>query len=83
MNLIHRIIPDDGLEAEVQATVKRITANAPLVNRWHKEFVRRMQSPTPLGEAEMNRAYDFLSTEDYQEGMAAFAEKRRPQFQGK
>lgn len=83
MNLIHRILPDAELEAEVQATVRRITANAPLVNRWHKEFVRRMQNSAPLTEAELNRAYDFLATEDYREGMAAFAEKRRPRFSGK
>jgi len=82
MNLIHRILPDEGLEAEVQATARRITANAPLVNRWHKEFVRRMHDNTPLSQAELDRAYDFLSTNDYQEGMAAFAEKRRPQFKG-
>ena len=82
MNLIHRILPDEGLEAEVQATARRITANAPLVNRWHKEFVRRMQNDAPLSQAELDRAYDFLSTNDYQEGMAAFAEKRRPQFKG-
>ena len=83
MNLIHRILPDDALEAEVQATVKRITANAPLVNRWHKEFVRRVQSPAPMSQDELNRAYEFLTTDDYREGMAAFAEKRRPQFQGR
>jgi len=83
MGLIHRILPDDGLQAEVDATVKRVVGNAPLVNRWHKEFVRRAGQAQPYTETELARAYDFLTTEDYQEGMAAFAEKRRPQFKGK
>lgn len=83
MNLIHRILPDVELDAEVQAAARRIAANAPLVNRWHKRFVRRMLDAAPLSEAELAEAYDVLSTEDYKEGMAAFAEKRPPRFQGR
>ncbi len=83
MGLVHRVVPDEALAGEVAATVGRITANAPLVNRWHKQFVRRLQEDAPLGPEELDQAYDFLSTADYREGMAAFAAKRRPDFQGK
>lgn len=83
MGLLNRILDDDAVEAEVQATARRIAANAPLVNRWHKEFIRRLQDPAPLSDGELRRAYDFLSTGDYREGMAAFAGKRKPQFKGR
>ncbi len=82
MGLVHRVADDDRLEDEVQATVKRITANAPLANRWHKAFVRRLQEGSPLTEAERAEAYGFLATKDYWEGLAAFAAKRKPAFTG-
>lgn len=80
--LLNRVVADEALEAEVQATVKRIAANAPLVNRWHKSFVKQIQSGQALSAAELDQAYAFLTTCDYAEGMAAFAEKRRPIFTG-
>ncbi|HLN24574.1 MAG TPA: enoyl-CoA hydratase-related protein [Patescibacteria group bacterium] len=83
MGLVNRVVADDALEDEVQATVKRITANAPLVNRWHKSFVRRLKDTAPLTDADLDQAYDFLTTDDYAEGMAAFAAKCRPVFEGK
>jgi enoyl-CoA hydratase/carnithine racemase len=82
MGLVHRVVPDAALAEELLATVKRIIANAPLVNRWHKAFVRRVQEPAPFDQAELDLAYEFLTTKDYAEGMAAFAAKRRPEFTG-
>lgn len=81
--LINRVVADNALAGEVEATVRRITAGAPLANRWHKAFVRRLESGNgPVSAAELDECYEFLETEDYREGLRAFTEKRRPRFRG-
>lgn len=81
--LVTRVMPDAQLADEVAAAARRIASGAPLVARAHKASVRRLLQPKPLDEAELRAAFSFLSTEDYQEGMAAFFAKRAPRFQGR
>jgi len=85
MGFVNRVVPDEQVADEVKATVERILAGAPLVNRWHKRFVRRLLTDpaTPIGPAELDECYEFLATEDYAEGLAAFRAKRRPAFRGR
>lgn len=82
MGLVNRVVPDQALEDEVKAAVRRITGNAPLVNRWHKAFLRRALDANPFTSEELEQAYAFLSTRDYREGVTAFTEKRKPVFTG-
>jgi enoyl-CoA hydratase/carnithine racemase len=82
--LLTRIVPDRDLEQEAYAAARRIADGAPLVNRWHKRFVRRLaQQPAPLTEPEIAENFAYFATEDYRIGMQAFADKRRPQFKGR
>jgi enoyl-CoA hydratase/carnithine racemase len=80
--LITRVVADDAVEAEALAAARRIADGAPLVNRWHKDFVRRLErgAPTP---AEDEASYACYETEDFREGVAAFLAKRKPQFRGR
>lgn len=82
--LVTRVVGDDKVEEEAYATARRIVAGAPLVARTHKQLVRRLMSnEQPLSDAEIRANLSYLDSADYREGLAAFLEKRAPQFRGK
>jgi enoyl-CoA hydratase/carnithine racemase len=80
--LLSRVVDDERVEQEADATVQRILKGASLVARWHKQWVRRLQTGQPLSLDEKRAAFDFLGTADYQEGLTAFLAKRSPIFKG-
>ena len=85
--LVNRVVPDDQVDAEIAETVERISAGAPLVNCWHKKFVRRVvagaRAPRPLTAEEEAEGYACFDTEDFREGVRAFLAKETPRFKGK
>ena len=82
--LVTRVVPDERLEEETYAAARRIAEGAPLVNRWHKQFVRRLApQPEPLSEAEIEENFAYFATEDYRIGYDAFLNKKRPKFTGR
>ncbi|CAB3954197.1 putative enoyl-CoA hydratase echA8 [Achromobacter insolitus] len=81
--LVNRVVPDASVLEEGYAAARRIAAGAPLVARWHKDFVRRLAQPHPLTDAEQQVAYDCFETEDFQIGYRAFLAKQRPAFVGR
>ena len=83
MGLVSRVVPDGEVAQTVAETAGRIAAAAPLVNRWHKKFLRRLLDPRPISDAERDEAYECFDTEDYRIGCAAFLEKRTPEFTGR
>lgn len=80
--LVNRVWPDAAVVEQGYGLVARIAAGAPLVNRWHKKFIRRLQERRPLTAEEREEAHAAFETDDYREGRSAFMEKRDPDFSG-
>ena len=81
--LVTRVVADAEVEAEAHATARRIADGAPLVARWHKQFMRRQSDPTPLSEEEKDLSYLCYDTEDFEIGYKSFLAKTKPEFKGR
>ncbi len=82
LGIVSRIFEDAALEQEAYAIARRVADGAPLVNRWHKRFAKRLADPRPLTQEEIAEGYAAFDTEDYRTGYQAFLQKQKPDFQG-
>ena len=83
--LVSRVVPARDLMRDARETAVKIAEKSPLAVRAIKEAVNRSYETT-LREGllfERRLFHAIFATEDQAEGMAAFAEKRSPQFRGR
>jgi len=81
--LVQRVVADDHVEEESYETARRITDGAPLVARWHKKFIDRLSDPALLSKDELDEGFLCFGTRDFEIGMTAFLEKKKPKFTGR
>jgi len=83
--LVDRIVNEDELDQKVAELATRIANNAPIATQLAKHLVRvSMSTAIDVGLAYENDTFSYcFTTEDSQEGRAAFVEKRAPHFQGR
>ena len=83
--MINRICEPDRLMADALATAARIAANAPVsVRQAKKSLDKATETDRATGYAFEIEAYNrTVVTEDRQEGINAFNEKRKPKYTGR
>jgi methylmalonyl-CoA decarboxylase len=84
---INHVVPTSELETFTQSLATQIGETSPLVLRILKEELRVLASAHPITPEAYERiqslSREVYDSEDYQEGIRAFFEKRKPVFLGK
>jgi enoyl-CoA hydratase/carnithine racemase len=87
MGLVNQVTDDAHLEAAAVELAAEIAANAPLSMRGNKHAIDTLNSHprlTPEQERELIELREScFRSEDFREGLAAFAEKRKPVWKGR
>lgn len=85
LGLVNKVVPVERMLPEAKALAAKIATKAPLSVKLAKQAVHKAYE-LPLTEAvdlERKLFYLLFATEDAKEGIGAFIEKRRPNFQGR
>ncbi|MHA3795389.1 enoyl-CoA hydratase-related protein [Sphingomonas sp. YL-JM2C] len=83
--LLNRVVPQAEVMATARTFAEKIVRNGPVAARKIKESALRTHTldwPDAF-QAEYDLAADVFKTRDAREGLAAFAEKRKPVFTGR
>lgn len=85
IGLVDQVVPQESLMDEALAMARKIAGNGPVAIAYAKKAIQQGTELSDMDAAILLEADYFgkcFSTSDQKEGMAAFLEKRKPQFTG-
>ncbi|MDE4100172.1 MULTISPECIES: enoyl-CoA hydratase/isomerase family protein [Roseobacteraceae] len=85
MGLVQEVVADDALTDRLQAFGEKLAEKSPLVLRRMKSVANQSMEMSQSGalQLELETLRNHFRSDDIKEGLAAFAEKRKPVFTGR
>jgi enoyl-CoA hydratase len=83
--LVSRVVPPEAYLTEAMKLAQEIATKSPIALQMAKEAILQTYETSLAGGVQLERRlfYMAFASEDQKEGMSAFTEKRRPEFQGR